>query len=94
MVLDALATECPRSLLPTVSEDIVRDGITGRIVEAADFLNSRCRPRPDEAEMRLPRAPCSQTKLDSVFEVVYAGYETGAPGLTLNLRTTIEVSVC
>jgi glycosyltransferase involved in cell wall biosynthesis len=81
VVLEALASGVPA----IVTRDggpctIVRDGVTGRIVDDADFADAVAGVLSDpekHAEMRLAAREYALTmSWDSVFEGVYAAYET------------------
>jgi glycosyltransferase involved in cell wall biosynthesis len=84
VVLEALASGVPAVVTPDGGPcTIVRDGETGRIVPDEDFAAAVAGVLGDHvkhAEMRLAaREHALTASWDSVFEGVYAGYETILP---------------
>ena len=84
VVLEALASGVPAIVTPDGGPcTIVREGKTGRIVNDADFaaaVSSVLRDPGKLAQMRhAARAYALTAGWDSVFEGVYAGYETIFP---------------
>jgi glycosyltransferase involved in cell wall biosynthesis len=80
VVLEALASGVPAIVTPDGGpKTIVRDGVTGRISEDADFAKAVASVlgNPEKhAEMRLAaRAYALTMSWDSVFEGVYAAYK-------------------
>jgi glycosyltransferase involved in cell wall biosynthesis len=81
VVLEALASGVPAIVTPDGGPPtIVRDGVTGRIVDDEDFAAAVAGVLGDpvkHAEMRLRAREYALTmSWDSVFEGVYAAYET------------------
>jgi len=80
VVLEALSSGVPAIVTPDGGpKTIVRDGVTGRIAEDAEFAAAVASVlgNPDRhAEMRLAaRAHALTMSWDAVFDGVYAGYE-------------------
>jgi phosphatidylinositol alpha 1,6-mannosyltransferase len=80
VVLEALASAVPAIVTPDGGpKTIVRDGVTGRIAEDADFAKAVAGVLGNpakHAEMRLAaRAYALTMSWDSVFEGVYAAYK-------------------
>jgi glycosyltransferase involved in cell wall biosynthesis len=81
VVLEAMASGVPAIVTPDGGPcTIVRDGLTGRIVDDAGFAAAVADVLGDpekHAKMRLKaRAHALTASWDAVFEGVYAGYET------------------
>ena len=84
VVLEALASGVPAIVTPDGGpKTIVRDGVTGRIAEDAEFAAAVAGvlATPERhAEMRLAaRAHALTMSWDTVFEGVYTGYEAMIP---------------
>ncbi len=84
VVLEALASGVPAIVTPDGGpKTIVRDGVTGRIAEDAEFAAAVAGVLGNpakHAEMRLAaRAHALTMSWDAVFEGVYAGYEAMLP---------------
>ena len=84
VVLEALASGVPAIVTPDGGpKTIVRDGVTGRIAEDAEFAAAVAGVLDNpakHAEMRLAaRAHALTMSWDAVFEGVYAGYEAMLP---------------
>jgi phosphatidylinositol alpha 1,6-mannosyltransferase len=90
VVLEALASGVPAIVNPDGGpKTIVRDGQTGRIVPDAEFAAAIAAifddPARHAAMRRAARAYALTATWDSIFEGVYAAYETILPGRGLAL---------
>ncbi len=84
VVLEALASGVPAIVTPDGGpKTIVRDGVTGRIAEDAEFAAAVAgvlgNPETHAAMRLAARAHALTMSWDAVFEGVYAGYEAMLP---------------